>query len=99
MAAQKLTNGFMEKMLNETAWKEISRYFQWSEQMLDKYKGHIDWKEISQNFNIAWTPAMLDKFKELIDWKELSGTVCDTILTEDCLEEFKDYPLIDRFID
>ena len=55
------------------------------------------------------------KFKKLIDWEKLSKTDCETILTEDCLEQFKDYwdwaelsdnrdvefnyQLIDRFID
>lgn len=58
---------------------------------------------------------MLDKFKKFIDWEELSNTKCETILTEDCLEQFKDYwnwsklsknrnidldyHLIDKFID
>ena len=34
---------------------------------------------------------MLDKFKNLIDWQKLSDTGCETIFTEDCLEQFKDY--------
>lgn len=54
-------------------------------------------------------------FKKQIDWKELSGISCETILTEECFEQFKDYwnwselsdnenfsltyELIDRFID
>lgn len=58
---------------------------------------------------------MLEKFKRLIDWKELSSTGCETILTGDTLEQYKDYwdwselsentdlemnyQLIDRFID
>lgn len=43
MATKKLTNEFMEKILNDSAWKE------------------------------------------------LSSTGCETILTEDCLEQFEDY--------
>jgi hypothetical protein len=91
MATKKLTNEFMEKILNDSAWKELSGDFQWTEQMLDKHKSKVDWKEISKNSNIVWTPAMLEKFKKLIDWKELSNTGCETILTEETLEQFKDY--------
>lgn len=115
MATKKLTNEFMEKILNDSAWKELSENFAWTEQMLEKHKNKVDWKEISNNSNIVWTPVMLEKFKKLIDWQELSSTGCETILTEDCLEQFKDYwdwsklsynnnieldyQLIDRFID
>ena len=115
MATKKLTNEFMEKILNDSAWRELSENFAWTEQMLEKHKNKVDWKAISNNNNIVWTPAMLDKFKKFIDWQELSSTGCETILTEDCLEQFKDYwdwkeisgnrnielnyPLIDKFID
>lgn len=111
---KKLSNEFMEKILNDSAWKELSESFEWTEQMLDKHKNQVDWKLISQNINIVWTPAMLEKFKRLIDWKELSSTGCETILTGDTLEQYKDYwdwselsentdlemnyQLIDRFI-
>lgn len=112
---KKLANEFMEKILNDSAWKELSESFEWTEQMLDKHKNQVDWKLISKNSNIVWTPAMLEKFKRLIDWKELSSTGCETILTGDTLEQYKDYwnwselsentdlemnyQLIDRFID
>ena len=112
---KKLSNEFMEKILNDSAWKELSGDSQWTEQMLDKHKAKVDWKEISKNSNILWTPAMLEKFKKLIDWKELSNTGCETILTEETLEQFKgywdwsvlsgnsylklNYQMIDRFID
>ena len=115
MATKKLTNEFMEKILNDSAWRELSENFAWTEQMLEKHKNKVDWKAISNNNNIVWTPAMLDKFKKFIDWQALSGTDCETILTESCLEQFKDYwdwkeisgnrnielnyPLIDKFID
>ena len=112
---KKLSNEFMEKILNDSAWKELSESFEWTEQMLDKHKNQVDWKLISKNSYIVWTPAMLEKFKKLIDWKELSSTGCETILTGDTLEQYKDYwdwselsenislemnyQLIDRFID
>ena len=112
---KKLANEFMEKILNDSAWKELSESFEWTEQMLDKHKNQVDWKLISKNSNIVWTPNMLEKFKKFIDWKELSSTGCETILTGDILEQYKDYwdwselsenthlamnyQLIDRFID
>ncbi|MES5134414.1 hypothetical protein ABVC71_01345 [Prevotella amnii] len=112
---KKLSNKFMEKILNDSAWKELSERFEWTEQMLDKHKNQVNWKLISQNINIVWTPAMLEKFKRLIDWKELSSTGRKTILTGDTLEQYKDYwdwselsentdlemnyQLINRFID
>lgn len=115
MAAKRLTNEFMEKILKDSAWKELSENFEWTEQMLEKHKNRVDWKEISDNCNIVWTPLMLEKFKKLIDRKKLSSTSCETILTDDCLELFKDYwdwsklsdngdlelnyQLIDKFID
>ena len=89
MATKRLTNEFMEKILNDSAWKELSANFEWTEQMLEKHKNKVDWKEISGNSKIVWTPLMLEKFKKLIDWKELSSTSCETILTEECLEQFK----------
>ena len=112
---KKLSNEFMEKILNDSAWKELSESFEWTEQMLDKHKNQVDWKLISKNSYIVWTPAMLEKFKKLIDWRELSSTGCETILTEETLEQYKaywdwsvlsgncklklNYQQIDRFID
>lgn len=112
---KKLSNEFMEKILNDSAWKELSESFEWTEQMLDKHKNQVNWKLISQNSNIVWTLALLEKFKRLIDWKELSSTGRKTILTGDTLEQYKDYwdwselsentdlemnyQLINRFID
>ena len=88
---KKLSNEFMEKVLNDSAWKALAGNFQWTEQMLEKHKTKVDWKEISKNSNIVWTPAMLDKFRKCIDWKVLSNTGCETILTEETQEQFKVY--------
>ena len=86
---KKLSNEFMEKILNDSAWKELSGDFQWTEQMLEKHKTKVDWKEISKNRNIVWTPAMLEKFRKFIDWKELSDTGCETILTKRLLNKIR----------
>lgn len=89
MATKILTNEFMEKILYDSAWRELSGNFAWIEQMLEKHKNKVDWKEISKNYHIVWTPAMLDKFKKFIDWQALSDTDCETILTESCLGSLK----------
>ena len=34
MATKKLTNEFMEKILSDSAWRELSENFAWTEQML-----------------------------------------------------------------
>ena len=91
---KKLSNEFMEKILNDSAWKELSENFEWTEQMLDKHKNQVDWKLISLNSNIVWTPAMLEKFKKLIDWKELSSTGCKTILLTSSLKKHAFYNLL-----
>ena len=49
---KKLSNEFMEKILNDSAWKELSGDFQWTEQMLEKHKTKVDWKEIFLGKNI-----------------------------------------------
>lgn len=59
MATKKLSNEFMEKFLNDSAWKELSSNFQWTEQMLKKHKSKVDWEKISNNSSIVWTPTML----------------------------------------
>ncbi|MDO5017072.1 MAG: hypothetical protein Q4E10_01765 [Porphyromonas sp.] len=91
MTTKNITNEFMEMVLNDSAWKELSRFFPWTEQMLEKHKGRVDWREISNNVNILWTSVMLEKFKEFINWKDLSAMRCETILTKECLENFEDY--------
>ena len=115
MATKKISNEFMEKVLTDSAWKILSRDFQWTEQMLEKWKDKVDWKEVSNNREILWTPSMLEKFKKLLDWHDFSSTDSTLVLTEACLEQYKNYwdwsvlsentdlvltyDLIDKFID
>jgi len=58
----------MAKVLEEKAWKELSGELPWTEQMLEKYKYKVDWKEISTNRIMVWTVPMLEKFKGRVDW-------------------------------
>ena len=91
MTTKRLSNEFMEKILNDAVWKELSEGFKWTEQTLEKYKDKVDWKAVSGNSEILWTPAMLEKFKNQLDWTKLSSTSSQTLLNVSNLERFKDY--------
>lgn len=91
MTTKRLSNEFMEKILNDAAWNELVKNFRWTEQTLERYKDKVDWKEISDNSEILWTPSMLDKFKNRIDWTKLSSTSSMVLLNEANLERFKSY--------
>lgn len=58
MATTKLSNEFMAKVLEDAAWSKLSERFAWSEQLLEKYKDKVAWKEISGNGNIAWSTSV-----------------------------------------
>lgn len=89
MATMNLSNDFMAKVLEEKAWKELSGELPWTEQMLEKYKDKVDWKEISTNRIIVWTVPMLEKFKGRVDWDELSGSDNEHLFTAELLERYK----------
>ncbi len=91
MTTKRLSNEFMEKILNDAAWNELVKSFKWTEQTLERYKDRVDWKEISDNCEILWTPSMLEKFKNRIDWTKLSSTCSMVLLNEANLERFKNY--------
>ena len=90
MATKVLSNEFMQKIMNEEAWKELSEDFSWSEAMLEKYQDKVDWNEISENSNIRWTVPMIQKFKSRINWVSISENIDEKIMTESILETFKD---------
>ena len=81
----------MAQVLEEAAWKELSNEFAWNEQLLEKYKDKVVWKEISGNSNILWTTSMIEKYKNKIDWDELSGSDGGHLFTAENLEKYKDY--------
>ena len=91
MATKNLSNDFMAKVLEDAAWEKLSGDFPWSEQLLEKYKDKVVWKEISENSNILWTVSMIEKFKNKIDWEELSGSDNEHLFTAENLEKYKDY--------
>ena len=90
MATKVLSNEFMQKIMNEEAWKELSEDFNWSEAMLEKYQDKVDWNEISENSNIRWTVPMIQKFKSRINWESISENIDEKTMTESILETFKD---------
>ena len=93
MATKVLSNEFMQKIMNEEAWKELSGDFNWSETLLEKYQDKVDWNEISHNRYIRWTIPMIQKFKNRINWDTFSeyfGEFEEEVVTENIVETFKD---------
>ena len=115
MNTKSFNNNFMEKVMEDEAWKKLSSDFPWTETMLEKYQNKVDWEEVSNNYNMLWTPSMLDKFKWKINWHQLSSRSSEALMTTENIERFKDYwdwkelsgndslawseQLIERFID
>ena len=90
MATKVLSNEFMQKIMNEEAWKDLSNDFNWSETLLEKYQDKVDWNEISENRSIRWTVPMIQKFKNRINWELFSEYIGEESLSENILEAFKD---------
>ena len=115
MATKTLSNDFMQKMMTDEAWKELSNDFNWSEALLEKFQDKVDWSEISENRNIRWTIPMIQKFKNRINWDKFSDYIVEEVVAENIIETFKDkwnwhklsgnsnvvlsYDLLDRFSD
>ena len=101
--------------LNKEAWKKLSREFKWNEELLQKYRSEIDWKELSKNTGMLWTVSILENFNHQIDWKGLSIYAPGELLTSKIIEQFADrwdwhelsdnsnmkltYALLDKFAD
>ena len=90
MTAKVLSNEFMQVIMIEEAWKELSNEFNWSETLLEKYQDKVDWNVISENMHIRWTVSMIQKFKNRINWDKFSEALDEEVLTENVIEAFKD---------
>ena len=90
MEIKKLNDDFMQRIVDEKAWKELSSELNWSETLLEKYKDKVDWMKISENNQILWTIPMLKKFQNRINWEILSIYADKSVFTEICIETFKD---------
>lgn len=115
MKVKKLSDAYLDRILENATWKELSRTFCWTEILLEKNKNNVDWAEIAENSAMIWTPSMLERFESYIDWTKLSSSSNQTLLIPSNLERFKDkwnwselsknyslnlsWELIDRFID
>lgn len=81
----------MAQMMEEEAWKDLSRNFGFTLQMLEKYLDRLDWNEVSGNTSIVWTVGILEKFKKRIVWTVFSENCDEKVLTPEIVERFKDY--------
>ena len=111
--ANTINDEFMQHVVTEQAWKQLSEEFAWTETLLEKYSDKLDWKLISTNRYIRWTIPMLKKFSSKLHWKEVSEQIDSDWFTEAHIEAFKDKwdwsilveryqlseKLIDRYID
>ena len=52
--AKLIDDEFMQQVMTEQAWKNLSEEFTWTEALLEKYADKVDWKEISDNCNMIW---------------------------------------------
>ena len=66
-----LGEGLMAQMMENEAWRLISKEHPFSLDQLEKYADRIDWEELSCNGNVFWTIPMLEKFKSRLNWRKL----------------------------
>lgn len=83
-------DAIVSQELNKEAWKQLSREFKWNEELLRRYRGEIDWEELSANTEMLWTASILENFKNYIDWKGLSIYAPSGLLTLKIIEQFAD---------
>jgi hypothetical protein len=84
-------NEFLKAVMEEAAWKEVSRSKALSMKNLEEYKNKLHWDEISENDNILWTVEGLRKFAIYLDWNEFSDNCPQALICESVLNEFKNF--------
>lgn len=82
-------NQFLAAIIEEAAWKELSRKGEWTMDVLEKYQGKVDWEEISSNSDVMWTVEGVNKFISKINWEDFSRYCPEYLITEDNLLRFK----------
>ena len=90
MTTKVLSNDFMQRSLDTEAWKYITMEFNWTYELIEKFKDKIDWHELCYSSRIFWSIPFINKYKEYIDWGSLSTHSPSYMITEEYLEEFKD---------
>ena len=83
-------DAFVSHELEREAWRELSREFKWTEELINKYRANIDWFELSKNNEMLWTISILENFKEWIHWDLLSEFAPERILTPKIIRQFAD---------
>ena len=81
---------FEEVVLNElnreNDWRELSRYYDLSEEIIDNYIDKIKWVVYTRYHFRYMDRRLLKKYKDRLDWDYISRR-CD--IDRDFLEEFK----------
>ena len=90
MEKTRFDGSLLDIMLEEEAWKNISRSEALTEAQLDKYRGKLDWEAVTSNPNMHWTPSLMERFKHSLDWGVLSATAGASLLVPEVIERFKD---------
>ena len=90
MEKTKFDNSLLDAMLEEEAWKNISRESKLTESLLEKYRSKLDWEAVTTNSNIHWTPAMLERFKYNIDWQQMSSWASADLLCPEIVGRYAD---------
>lgn len=89
MTKKTISNEFMQNIVTEEAWKELSESFPWSESTLEKCQDKLDWDLVSSNNCIHWSIPMIEKYQKKINWDKLSAVLDEDMLTETMIEAFK----------
>ena len=90
MEKTKFDKSLLDVMLEEEAWKNISRDGMLTETQLEKYGSKLDWEAVTTNPNIHWTPALMERFRRRIDWQQMSACAKEDLLCPEIVGRFAD---------
>ncbi len=91
MEKQQLNDYLLSKQLRIEAFKELSRSYPLTEEMMLAFQNELDWTKVSANNSIPWCAEKIERWKDRIDWNVFSHNVDWGILTPNNIERFKDY--------
>ena len=91
MEKQQLDDYLLSKQLRIEAFKELSRSYPLTEEMMLAFQNELDWTKVSANNSIPWCAGKIERWKSRIDWKVFSSNVSANALTPNNIERFKDY--------
>lgn len=82
------SNDFLNSVLENEAWKEVSQCGYLSMAMVEKFADNLDWEEVSGNSHVIWTVEGINKFANRIHWDEFSRSCPENLLSETTLQKF-----------